>query len=628
METGEVVSCTDDDVGRPSIRDGLDLLSKAERLYGHNVIYFDIPAIQKVYPEWTYRGRVMDTLIAARFWKSDIAGTDWGRVRKKMLPAKLVGSHSLKAWGYRLGVLKGEFNENADWSKWTPDMQTYCEQDTAVTRALVTLLRKAKLSPEAMETEHELAFFLAAMERNGFPLNMEECERLQGVLSARRAQLDHELRDVFGSWIVGGAEFVPKRPNKKLGYYTGCPATKVKIVQFNPASRDHIVQRLKALYGWTPTEFTENGTPKMDDEVMGALPYPEAPKLAEYLLVQKRLGQMAEGKQAWMKLARKHPVTGMHHVHGSINQLGAVTHRATHRNPNMSQVPSAKADKDHNLIFGKDSDYSTDFRNVWTVPEGWVIVGADASGLELRNLAHYMARYDGGAYVDVVLNGDIHTVNQKAAGLPTRAEAKTFIYAFLYGEGDEARGAKFLPATATSEEKIAKGKSVRTKFLKGLPALSKLIDKCKEIAADVGYFTVLDGRRISVRHEHAALNSLLQSAGAVICKRWLVEANRKLRARYGEQGWMQRRIRNAANTVNLPYLGSSVPDGWYVYDAPGQWAALVWSHDEVQIACRPEIAEEVAAILVETIRSMTQHFAFRCPLDGEAKIGRTWAQTH
>jgi DNA polymerase I-like protein with 3'-5' exonuclease and polymerase domains len=614
MDTNQVMSCTDDDPARPSIRQGLAVLRNAEMLYGHNIIYFDIPAIQKVYPDWTYTGRVFDTLLAIRMWKSDISLTDWALMRRKTLPPKLVGSHSLKAWGYRLGVHKGAFSENADWSHWTEEMQVYCDQDTNVTRELVILLRRARLSPQALETEHELAFFLAAMERNGFPLDIGKCEQLYAQLAGRRAQLDAELRDIFGSWIVEVGPFTPKRSNRTLGYVEGCTATKVKVVQFNPGSRDHMIDRLKVKYGWVPTEFTEKGKPRLDDEVMGALPYPEAPKLAEYLLVDKRIGQLAEGKQAWMKLCALHPVTGMQHVHGRINQLGAVTHRATHSKPNMSATPKAESDKQHNLIFGPEGKWSTDMRNVWTVPKGWTIVGADASGLELRNLAHYMARYDGGAYVDVVLNGDIHAANRDALGLEGphgRHVAKNgFIYPFLYGAGDPLIGSNLVNAGATIPEKIKRkklegeelfksvGAHYRDKFLKGLPALSKLIDACKGKAASDGYFTVLDGRRITVRHEHAALNSLLQSAGAVICKRWLVESNRLLTAKYGPQGWN------------------------------GKWAALVWSHDEVQIATRPEIAEDVAGILVDSIRSMTQHFAFRCPLDGEAKIGATWAQTH
>lgn len=609
LDTGAVMSCTDSDPNRPSIRQGLAVLRDCEEIHGHNIIYFDIPAIQKVYPRWTYKGVVRDTLLMARMWKSDIGRNDFALNRRGKLPGQLIGSHSLEAWGYRIGLYKGTFGKTTDWKDWSPSMQEYCERDTQVNAALCLLLRRAKLSPAAVETEMELAFFLAAMERNGFPLNVGKCEELYAQLSARRAQLDYELREVFGSWVVEVGPFVAKRNNRTLGYYEGAQATRIKIVQFKPSSRDHITERLKKLYGWVPTEFTESGEARLDDEVIGALPYPEAPKLAEYLLVAKRIGQLAEGKQAWMKLAKLHPVTGMQHVHGRINQLGAVTHRATHSKPNMSATPKVQAAKDGTLLWGKESDYSTDMRNVWTVPRGWKIVGADASGLELRNLAHYMARYDGGKYVNVLLSGDVHATNRDALGLEgpqgRHAAKNGFIYPFLYGAGDAligsnliAAGATIPPELGTRYEPSDVGAYYRAKFLKGLPALGRLIDMVKQKATGDGYFVVLDGRRISVRSEHAALNTLLQSAGAVVCKRWLVEVQRRLIARFGPQGW------------------------------EGQWAALIWSHDEVQIACRPEIADEVASILVDSIRQMTQHFAFRCPLDGEAKIGNTWAETH
>jgi DNA polymerase-1 len=606
LDTGALVSCTDNDPNRPGIEHGLSLLSKLDKAYGHNVIYFDVPAIKKVYPRWSIReGAVRDTLITARLWKQDVASGDWAMVRRKTLPPELVGKHSLEAWGYRLGVFKGTYGKTADWTRWTPEMQSYCEQDTEVTKRLVMLLGRQALPKGAVETEHELAWLLSEMERNGFPLNVESCQQLYAELSARRSVLDAELREVFQPWVVEVGPFTPKRDNRTIGYVAGCPATKIKIVHFKPSSRDHIVARLKALYGWEPTEFTENDAPKMDDDVMKALPYPEAPKLAKYLLVAKRIGQLAEGKQAWLKLMTDKSyqggaLTGMQHVHGSINQLGAVTHRATHKFPNMSQVPKVDADKEGNLKWGELGDWSTDFRNVWTVPKGWLMLGADASGLELRMLAHFMARYDGGAYGLVILNGDVHAVNRDALGLegkPGREIAKTFIYAFLYGAGDEKLGS-ILEPLSSPERQADLGAALRKRFLRNLPALGRLIDDVKLRTKEQGYLTVLDGRRIMVRAEHSALNSLLQTAGAVVCKTWLAETRRRFTREFGPQGWT------------------------------GKWAALMWSHDEKQTAVRPEIVEPAKLIIVQAIRDMTSHFSLRCPLDGEAKIGRTWAETH
>jgi DNA polymerase I-like protein with 3'-5' exonuclease and polymerase domains len=290
-----------------------------------------------------------------------------------------------------------------------------------------------------------------------------------------------------------------------------------------------------------------------------------------------------------MEVAKVHPATGIHHIHGRVKQNHAATHRASHVSPNVAQVPKV------------GSPYGAECRELWHVPVGWVQIGADASGLELRCLAHYMGRWDGGAYGREVIGGDIHTVNQKAAGLATRNEAKTFIYAWLYGEGDEARGAKFLPKTATSAQKRRKGKKVSEDFLKGLPALAKLkamVTSKLTQNGGPGYMLLPDQRRVYIRQEHSALNYLLQGAGAIICKRWIVTFNRKLIAEFGQQGWT------------------------------GKWAALGWIHDEVQLAVRPEIATRVQEILVESIRHMTQHFNWRCPLDGEAKVGANWKDCH
>lgn len=350
--------------------------------------------------------------------------------------------------------------------------------------------------------------------------------------------------------------------------------SKIKITEFNPASRIHIADRLTKLYGWKPVEFTPDGRAKVDEEVMARLPYDCGPLLTEYFTVIKRLGQLAEGKQAWLKLARNG------RIHGSYNTVGAVTRRATHSNPNIGQVPSVGA------------DYGRECRELFGVPAGWTQVGTDASGLELRCLAHYMARWDGGDYGRVILEGDIHTVNQEAAGLPTRNNAKTFIYGFLYGAGDGKIG-EIVGGTS------ADGKRLRFAFLEKLPALKNLVTAVKQKAKMYKHLTALDDGLLHVRSDHAALNTLLQSAGALICKKWAVTLERML-------------------------IAEGLVHGW-----DGDFTFMAWVHDELQIACRtPEIAKRVCELSSAAMTKVEEYYEFRIKLEADSKIGTNWAECH
>jgi DNA polymerase-1 len=326
----------------------------------------------------------------------------------------------------------------------------------------------------------------------------------------------------------------------------------------------------------------------------GILHYPPVVLLQEYLTVDKRLGQLAEGKEAWLRHFRLDPRTGLQHIYGRVLQNGTITHRAAHAKPNLGQVPKV------------GSPYGADCRELFTVPAGWVMVGADASGLEARCLGHYVARYDNGAYADLLLKGDVHTANQKAFGLPDgvdkngrkfRDRAKTGYYAWLFGAGPDKMGKTCYPEKPAKQWKQI-GLTLIKRMLSSAPGLEYLIDKLQPKVKSPGYLTSLDERRVYVRHSHAVLNSLIQCAGAVICKRWIVVFNRRLVAELGPQGW------------------------------DGKWAALGWIHDEVQLAVRPEYVEQVKNILVESIESLTDHFKFRCPLTGEAKVGGNWKETH
>lgn len=554
-----------------SIEDGLRDLMESDLIVGHNVIKYDIPVIQKLYPWFEVdTTKVFDTLVATRLIWANIKDTDNVLLKQEKLPGKLFGSHSLAAWGYRLTNYKGDYD--GGWETFSQEMLDYCVQDVEVTAQLYQKIVDKNYSQQALDLEHQVAWLMAKQERNGFCFDVPKAADLLARLVQRRGELERELKEYFGSWEVQLPDFIPKVNNKTLGYTKGVPVKKVKVIEFNPSSRDHIADRLITLYGWKPVDFTEGGKPMVDEVVLGKLKYEPCKQLTEYLLVQKRISQLNEGTQAWMKCEKNGK------IHGSINPNGAVTGRATHSYPNMSQVPASS------------SPYGVECRSLFTVPDGWHLVGADASGLELRCLAHFMAKWDGGKYGEVLLGGDIHTENQKAAGLDTRNQAKTFIYAFLYGAGDAKIGS-IVSGTASD------GKKLKSKFLRSLPALGRLVEAVQS-ASKRGYLVGLDGRHIHVRSSHAALNTLLQGAGALVCKQWLVLLEAELQKHF-KHGW----------------------DGDYCFCA--------WSHDEVQIACRTEeIAKKVAQIATDCVLLAGQHFNFRCPTAGESKIGKTWADTH
>lgn len=416
---GPILSANDHGTGELTIAEALEMLQNAERVIGHNWLAYDEQAIAKVYPGFKTKA-VFDTLLMSTLIYPDLKDRDF-KARKKQganpkLPGKLIGRHSLEAWGYRLDRWKGDYAAQMEargldpWAEWNQEMDDYCDQDVAVTQALFALLMTKDLSPEAVELEQAVAPILARQHRYGYLFDKEKAMELEQQLVSRRTVLEAELRKAIPPWKVVKRRFVPKRDDKRRGYKKGVEVTTYKDVVFNPASRQHIADRLTAMYGWEPQEFTEKGQPKIDEEVLGALKYPIIPLLLEHFIVNKRLGQLAEGDEAWLKSVKKDG-----RIHGSVNQNAAVTGRMTHSKPNIAQVPKV------GVPYGKEC------RELFCVPRGKLLVGADASSLELRCLAHFMARYDGGEYAKVILEGDIHSVNQAAAGLPTRDNAKTFI---------------------------------------------------------------------------------------------------------------------------------------------------------------------------------------------------------
>ena len=700
VDTGQVWSASSDQL---DIKDTLSqVLMAADEIIGHNIIKFDIPGIQLVYPWFKPTGKITDTLILSRLIWPNLRDLDFAR-RKKLerihgydemnarSPGRMIGSHGLEAWGRRLGEWKGDYSKEREealkahftasyedwvaieqstyedmcqhdlikvtkvgferwlavseatggvppqaptkeeiishvWGSWNQEMQDYCVQDVAVTEAFLNLCNSKRYSKRAIKLEHDFCLIIHRMEQGGYPFDDRAADALERQLTVRKAVIDQELKKAFPPWKVR-TKFVPKVNNEERGYVKDETTYKVRTIVFNPGSRDHVADRLKAKYKWKPNEFTDvliPGTdvkkPKVDETILKALPWPEAALLAEYLTIQKRLGLLTNGINGWRKLVRNG------RIYHSVNTNGAVTGRCTHSRPNLAQCPSVKIksckigkqpdnirvleinvekDKITYVPLGYAGGWGLECRSLFGPPKGMVQVGADLSGLELRCLAHFLFRFDGGAFAKELLEGDIHTANMIAAGLATRDQAKTFIYGFLYGAGAAKVGA--IVGKGQKE-----GSKLIKQFLAATPALKDLKDAVTAITKKwnknwqtmeqtrnptwKGYLIGLDGRKLPVRHEHAALNTLLQSAGAIISKEATVVMVRML-----DEAGLQ----------------------WGI-----DYALMAHVHDEVQLWAKPEFSLQVGLIAVDAFEEAGRNFNFKCPITGEFKVGENWYECH
>jgi hypothetical protein len=395
-------------------------------------------------------------------------------------------------------------------------MTAYCGLDVEVSKKLLRRIRARGFSKQALDMEMELQQYLHYQQEGGINFNEEEAHTLQGQLVGEKFKVEARLKEAFGGWFVKEKEFTPKRDLKRYGYVKGATCSKIKWVEFNPGSRLHIADRMIKLYGWKPEQFTDGGQPEINEGVLKGMDFPEAPDLRRYLLLDKRLSQLAEGPQAWLRHVREDG-----RIYGSVNGNGTVTHRGSHAYPNLGQTVKVT------------SPFGRECRELFEVPEGWDMLGSDAMGLELRMLGHYMARYDDGAYIKALLEEDVHSMVQGLLGIEDREDAggrhitKTFEYAHLYGAGNAKLGEIIDPALKGHEDRAKRvGQSFRKKYESRLPALGFLV-KAVHKKAKRGYLTALDGRRIHVRSEHAALNALLQCAGSLVVKNWVVLSARQ-----------------------------------------------------------------------------------------------------
>jgi len=579
--TGELLfsGSSDADPTRPNYREGFAVLDEADILLAHNGIGYDYPVLEKL-DGWKPRKEAKwdsETLAEHRF--TDQKDRDFGLFRKGKLPGNLIGSHSLKAWGYRLGYHKIEYE--GGWEEWNEEMQTYCEGDVGVLCHLWRYIYSVGFVESAARMEMRLAEYLHHQQINGFPFDVKKAQQLSIELEQELEPVAKALRDSFGRLTVqrNGKNLIPKRTmNRKDGLITkGAEYCKIKVVDFNPGSDQHVIAALNRKYGWEPTVFTEKGNPKFDEPIIKTLEFPEREPLLEWAKIKKIKSMLEGGKTSWMKM-----VGADGHIHGRVKQSGTITHRATHSSPNMSQVPSAS----------KDPKYGSRCRSLFGPPSGWGQVGIDISGLENVMLAHYAARFDGGEFARYVEEGDTHTAGMKAGGFTDKRDIfKTWWYAFIYGAGDPKLG-KILGG----DEKT--GRRSRAKFQAGMKGIGKLINDLQRIAKK-GWFRLLDRRMVSCRSAHSALNTLLQGSGSVFVKYWIVALYEELLEKFGPPGW------------------------------DGRWSPLSWSHDETQIASRDaEVTDFLVHRGVELIALTGEQFNLRCPITGEAKVGQSWAETH
>jgi DNA polymerase I len=564
--------------GPDRIDDALAHLATGDVLIGHNVIFYDVPVLQKLH-SFNCKARILDTLICTRLiWpKEKLYDLDVQLYPE--VPKNYRGMAGLKAWGYRLSDNKIEFK---DFSEYSEEMLVYCKQDVSVTSKLWKHIANQDYPEQALKLEHDFALAINKQIRAGVSFDVDAAIDFVDNLRAREAQLEAELKEIFPP-LEHRNWFTPKVNNKTRGYVKGVPFEKIHYEEFNPGSRDQIADRLKAKYGWQPEKTTEKGNPILNDEVLEALPYPEAKPLAEYMLIKKRLGQIADGNNAWLKLVNN----DSSRMHGDVVTNGCVTGRCAHRYPNMGQVPAGY------------SPYGKECRSLFHAPQGWDMIGIDAKALELRCLAGYLAIYDGGEYARVVTDPtiDIHVYNQERFGVATRDISKRLLYAVLYGAGHLKAGSIVDPNEKDEEVLRKLGRTAINSFMAEVPALKELKERIESQIAHNDHLVGLDRRILYCRSAFKGLNVLLQSAGAILMKQVVINIHD-----------------NIESALSLPH--------------GAEWEQVLMVHDEVQLVCSPKYTEQIRAQALAAFPQAQQFFGFLCDIEGDSRVGSNWSQTH
>lgn len=544
--TEDAVTIYADHEGYRPIHEGLSRLSGADCVVFHNGIGFDIPAIVRLYGTGILDySKVFDTLVGSRLKDSTRRG------------------HSIKDYGRELGEEKLDYS---DFTKFTDEMAEYCKVDVKITQYVYDKTKSVKDS-DAYKLEADFVRVLQLQEEHGFRLDLDKANDLCSELRQEISNLEEELQDL---WPAKTIERWSEKTGKRL---------KDKVEVFNPGSRKMIAERLAETHDWKPKSFTPSGGPKIDEVVLSNLPYPEAKQLARYFRVQKQLGQLSDGDNGWLKLVRGD------RVHGGVSSMGTATHRCSHFKPNMAQVDK----KDLRM------------REVWVADEGQVLVGCDADALELVCLAHYLGKYDNGVYRDALLYGskeegtDVHSRTQKLVELPTRDDAKRMQYAYLYGASDR----KLASISKEAGGPLKDGKEIRKRMDEGIDGLGELSEGIQK-RAKAGWFKAIDGRKITIRSPHSALNFLLQSCGAIVMKKAAQVFHYDLAVK--KQLVVDGQLKGFAYVANV--------------------------HDEVQFSADPDVADTVGQTFADSITEAAVRLGMRCPLSGTYEIGANWKETH
>jgi len=413
---------------------------------------------------------------------------------------------------------------------------------------------------DADRLEHRVAEILTEQEIHGWTFDEQKSFQLESHLRREMEELTQVLRRQFP--LIGGALFTPKRDNSTQGYKAGAEFQRLK--EFNPTSRDHIAWILTTHFKVKLSKITTTGKPIIDEITLTEIDIPFSRACAKCLTIKKKLGMISEGVNAWNKL-----VTTKGRIHHNCS-VSTNTFRCAHRKPNLAQVPSDK-----------------EFRELFTASPRHTMVGADLSGIELRMLAHYLGRFDGGRYADILLNDDIHQVNADKIGI-TRRQVKTVTYAFLYGAGNEKLGMSY-DNTLQPKEARKKGQEIREAYVSAIEGLSDLLGAVAN-KATAGYLLACDGRRVLVDSPHKALNYLLQCSAGIVAKRWMVIAN---------------------DAIHNPHTHQ-----------------LAFVHDELQYETPEEDATNLMNLLEKAAELAGEYYDLRCPIAAEAKQGKTWADVH
>lgn len=694
-------------LGNPTgtLEDGMLFMSDGDLLTGHNSVGFDYPACEKLYPEHFKRPKkAWDSLVAAKLvWPYDVLiGPDLARIRAGSMPAFLLKSHSLKAWGYRLGDNKDEYDgdhdkypgeENAKerfdrrWEEWNPYMASYMMQDCRPGVKLWKLIEKrVGWDPETKADlvwpemvfwyEHEAARILFEQQQFGIRFDREKGTALGVELANQKAVIEGQLVNTFGTWwqpdvdaktrapievspaadrkvkMQGCPDVTKRRFSEKTGkelapyvgppiceYVAGAPYVNITLTEFSPSSRDHLGMRLQDVFGWKPKKFGKNGKPTVDESVLEEIPEAVLPAdtrqlILDFFVVNKTLGMLRSGSKAWMS---KGILGDDDRIHGRVDSSGAVTRRGTHSNPNLGQVPAVTKEKvvdpdgtkHEEIVRGLRGRYGYECRELFTADVGCEQTGVDASALELIDLGHYLEPHDGGKFRDRVCdpNRDPHTEHSELTGR-TRAETKTATYLYVYGgsayklsldtpvddaEIPELLGYKGLTLLLKNLERrfdvdfvaklddrqkarIAKARQIILAFEGGIEGIKPLKKEVTEVAQARGWLKGLDGSKLHVRKAHAALNTLLQSAGAMTCKLWMVLTHEKLAARGLIHGV--------------------------------HFKQVLWVHDELQFSHLPGLHEVIKECAYEAIKEAGVMLGLRGEYRADAKLGHNWAECH